>query len=93
MSSTHCITSCDEVTYVLLCENDIYYVGKTKQLHNRLTNHFSGNGTVVTRTHPPIKVVGIYAGDVEKNRVLFGRKKYGKDKCFGHCYHLNSHYA
>ena len=84
------ITTCNEVTYVLLCEDDVYYVGKTNQLHNRLTNHFNGNGTVVTKTYPPTKVVAIYSGDREKEVTLYGRKKYGKSKCFGYCYHLNN---
>ena len=83
------ITNCEEVTYILRCTDDIYYVGSTKQLHNRLTNHFNGNGSVVTKTYPPLEVVQIYQGNVEKERTLFGRAKYGKSKCFGHCYHLN----
>ena len=88
------VTQCTEVTYVLKCVNDVYYVGKTAQLYNRLSNHFSGNGSVVTKTYAPVKVVGIYAGDVEKEKVLYGRAKYGRDKCFGYTLHLgtkNSH--
>jgi predicted GIY-YIG superfamily endonuclease len=84
------VTQCEEVTYVLQCQDGIYYVGRTTQLHNRLTNHFTGNGCVVTKTYPPIKVAGIYAGNVEKEKVLYGRNKYGTDKCFGHAFHLNS---
>ena len=83
------VQQCEEVTYVLQCSDDIYYVGKTTQLHNRLFNHFNGNGSVVTKAYPPIKVVGVYAGNVEKEKVLYGRNKYGDDKCFGHSFHLN----
>ena len=83
------IPICNELTYVLLCADDVYYVGRSTQLHNRLTNHFNGNGSVVTKTYPPIKVVAIYPGNKEKEAALYGRQKYGKSKCFGHCYHLN----
>ena len=84
------VTLCTEVTYALLCTDDVYYVGKTSQLCNRLLNHFKGNGSVVTKKHPPIKVVGIYAGNQEKEKVEYGRSKYGDRKCFGGSYHLNS---
>ena len=86
------IELCNEVTYVLLCENDVYYVGKTKQLHRRLTNHFNNNGSVVTKTFKPIKVVKLLAGNREHALVKRGRAKYGKDKCFGGCFHLNSNF-
>jgi len=81
------IKQCNVVTYVLKLTGNKYYVGKSTQLHNRLTNHFNGNGSVATKKYPPIEVVGVYQGDVEKDKVLYGRKKYGKDNCFGHCYH------
>ena len=82
------VSLCSEVTYVLRCTNDIYYVGKTSQLFTRLRSHFNGYGSVVTRTYPPLEVIRIYPGDIEKKAVLHGRSKYGVDKCFGYCYHL-----
>ena len=81
------IKQCNEITYVLKCQDDIYYVGKTKQLHHRLSKHFSGEGSRVTKSHPPVKVVALYAGNVYTEKTLYGRNKYGKNKCFGHCYH------
>jgi predicted GIY-YIG superfamily endonuclease len=84
------VTLCDVVTYVLLCEKDIYYVGKSTQLKHRLQQHFNGNGSVVTRIHKPLTVVAIFSGDKEKQAVLHGRSKYGSSKCFGYNYHLHS---
>ena len=81
------IEQCDEVTYVLKCTDGIYYVGKTTQLFHRLSKHWTGQGSKVTRNHHPLKVVGVYAGNVEKEKALYGRAKYGTDKCFGYCYH------
>ena len=89
MNCTQCITTCDEVTYVLLCKGNIYYVGKTTQLHNRLRQHWSGNGSITTKINPPIKVLAIYAGDVEKEKAKYGRKKYGEDNCFGWLYNYS----
>jgi len=44
--------------YVLLCENNLYYVGKTeRQLDSRIEEHFSLNGNEWTRRNKPIKVV------------------------------------
>lgn len=81
------VKQCDEVTYVLRCTDDVYYVGKTTQLFNRLSNHWKGNGSRVTKNHHPLEVVDVFAGNVEKKMTLFGRSKYGTDKCFGHTYH------
>lgn len=78
---------CSEVTYVLKCQHGIYYVGKTKSLKHRLSKHFAGKGSACTKRHPPIKLVGLFAGDVEKEKTLYGRNKYGDSFCFGYCYH------
>ena len=81
------IEQCEEVTYVLRCMDGIYYVGKTTQLFNRLSKHWIGKGAKVTTRHHPLEVVGVFAGNVEKAANLYGRNKYGKDKCFGWTYH------
>ena len=81
------IPLCNEVTYVLRCSDDIYYVGKTTQLNSRLTSHFSGKGSKVTQRHKPISIVKIVGGDVEKELTLYGREKYGTRNCYGYCYH------
>lgn len=46
--------------YVLACENDKYYVGKTKNSLRRITNHFRGGATAWTCLHRPISVVEIH---------------------------------
>ena len=77
---------CDEVTYVLLLENNKYYIGKTKQLNNRLQHHFDGTGAKWTQLHPPVKVLRIFAGDCEKKWSHYAYKKYGKQNCRGYGY-------
>ena len=77
---------CDKVTYVLLCENNVYYVGTTKDLKHRIQQHFNGNGASVTKHFKPVKLVKVYAGDVEKEKVLYGRAKYGVNKCYGYAW-------
>ena len=84
------IKQCQEVTYALRCEDGIYYVGKTTRLNGRLKDHFGGTGAQCTRRHPPIELLKVWECDVEKQMVKKGRAKYGKDKCFGYCYHEGS---
>lgn len=44
--------------YVLLCKNNRYYIGKTKNpLNERILDHFSGNGSAWTQKYKPIKVI------------------------------------
>lgn len=43
--------------YVLKCEQDKYYVGKSKNIVTRLDQHNSGSGSVWTKKYPPIEVV------------------------------------
>lgn len=49
--------------YILLCEDDIYYVGETTRLYRRFDEHISGEGGVNTSTYGPIEVVAIYKLD------------------------------
>ena len=77
------IPLCNEVTYVLRCSDDIYYVGKTAWLNIRLNQHFSGRGSKVTKQHPPVKLVKVVAGNKEKELTSYGREKYGRNKCYG----------
>lgn len=46
--------------YVLACDNDKYYVGKTKDYKFRFEQHCSNKGSVWTRLHKPIKILKIY---------------------------------
>ena len=54
------------VTYVLRLEEDRWYVGRTTQLQNRLTAHWTGNGAKWTKVYSPIEVQELYAGDREQ---------------------------
>jgi predicted GIY-YIG superfamily endonuclease len=69
---------CDYVTYVLELENGCYYVGKSKTLHKRLTQHFTGDGAAKwTKLHKPIKVLDIIETNVEEETTLKYMKQYG----------------
>ena len=46
--------------YVLLLENNKFYVGKTKELDFRLEQHFNGKGSTFTQKYKPIKVFNIF---------------------------------
>lgn len=46
--------------YILSCENNKYYVGKTKDLDFRLENHFDGSGSAWTALYKPIKLIELY---------------------------------
>lgn len=48
--------------YVLKCENEKYYVGKTKNSLKRITNHFRGKTTAWTSLHRPLSVIEIIEG-------------------------------
>ncbi|MEM7161695.1 MAG: GIY-YIG nuclease family protein [Bacteroidota bacterium] len=43
--------------YILLCSNESYYTGSTKNIELRLAQHFSGAGANHTRKYPPVKLV------------------------------------
>jgi len=44
-------------TYILLCSNDQYYTGSTKNLERRLAQHQAGEGANFTKKHLPVKLV------------------------------------
>ena len=65
------------LTYVLECENDKWYIGKSYNVNFRLGQHLSGNGAKWTKLHKPKKIVGIYLGNQEKRRTLELMRKHG----------------
>ena len=60
--------------YVLLCEKNRYYIGKTdRQIEDRIEEHFNKCGSEWTRKYKPIKVV-----EVKKDADEFDEDKYTK---------------
>lgn len=60
----------DGFVYVLRLEDGCYYVGWTKNLKQRLTAHWKGNGAKWTCLHRPIEVVLVREGTkVTENNV------------------------
>lgn len=47
--------------YVLLLADGCYYIGFTRNLERRMKEHFSGNGSIWTRIHEPIKIIEIHS--------------------------------
>ena len=45
--------------YILLLEENKYYIGKTTQPEIRLEKHFNSNGSLWTKKYKPIKVIGL----------------------------------
>ncbi len=43
--------------YILLCANNCYYTGSTKNLEKRLAEHENGEGANFTKKHLPVKLV------------------------------------
>lgn len=43
--------------YILLCANDTYYTGSTKNLERRLAQHQAGEGANYTKKHAPVELV------------------------------------
>ena len=43
--------------YILLCDDGSYYTGSTRDLEQRLEDHFNGEGANHTRKHKPVKLM------------------------------------
>lgn len=43
--------------YVLKCEHNKYYIGKTQSLQHRLLEHFTHQGSTWTQLHKPIEII------------------------------------
>jgi hypothetical protein len=72
--------------YILLCENNKYYVGKTEHLHQRIKDHFDGIGSEWTRQYQPLKVWDIIPNCDEFDEGKYTRKYmsvYGIDNVRG----------
>ena len=71
-------------TYVLLLEGGNYYIGKSKDVENRINSHKNGDGSSWTKLHKMDRVLEVLEGDVEKETTLKYMKIYGKEKVRGH---------
>jgi len=72
--------------YVLKCEQDKYYVGKTANIKQRLIQHSSGNGCGWTKKYPPIEAIEIIPdcdGFDEDKHTLINMDRYGIDNVRG----------
>lgn len=71
--------------YVLELQNANYYVGTSRDLEQRMFQHFHGNGAEWTKTHPPLKIVQVIPGDkhVEKQVTLEWMRMKGWKKVRG----------
>ncbi len=82
--------------YVLLTENNYYYVGMTLYPKERITNHFEGNGANFTKKNKPIEVVELYCLNLEDRELAYKqetlkakeyRNLHGSDKAVGGKHH------
>ena len=76
--------------YVLLCEKNRYYIGKTdRPLQYRIEEHFNKNGSEWTKKYRPIKVVEQIPNADEFDEDKYTKKymkKYGVDNVRGGTY-------
>lgn len=69
--------------YVLLLENNKWYVGKTNDLDNRIKEHKRGRGSMWTKINKVKNVKEIIPNGSEKTTTLKYMKEYGYDNVRG----------
>lgn len=75
--------------YILRCENDKYYVGKSKNPEIRTANHFNNGGSAWTRLYKPLKILDIIPNCDDFDEDKYTKKymaKYGIDNVRGGTY-------
>ncbi len=60
--------------YIIKCENDIIYIGETKNLYKRLNQHKNNNGSKHTIENKPIQLIGIYKVHSQYRFLLYCRE-------------------
>lgn len=78
-----------EIIYTLQLENGKYYVGKSKNVSNRILQHFSNQGSSWTKSYKPIKVISqIPSTDAfdEEKYTLLAMDRFGIDNVRGGSY-------
>lgn len=81
--------SSQEIIYTLQLESGKYYVGKSKNISNRILQHFSDQGSSWTKSYKPIKVLSqIPSTDAfdEEKYTLLAMDRYGIDNVRGGSY-------
>jgi predicted GIY-YIG superfamily endonuclease len=70
--------------YVLRCEGDNYYVGTTKNLDERLKQHWAGTGAAWTQKWAPVEAVLVQKGKtlLDEDAMV---KRLMLDTAFGRC--------
>jgi predicted GIY-YIG superfamily endonuclease len=76
--------------YILKLEDNKYYVGKTKNINNRILDHFTNNGSEWTKKYKPIEIINEYKSydNIDEQRYTWETMvKYGIDNVRGgaHC--------
>ena len=76
--------------YVLLCEGNRYYIGKTERnIEERIEEHFRANGSYWTKKYKPLKVVETIQSNDKMDEDKYTKKYmllYGVDKVRGGSY-------
>jgi hypothetical protein len=75
--------------YILQLEEGKYYVGKTRNIEQRLNDHYHDNGSEWTKKYKPVKTIQIVENcdDFDEDKyVLINMSKYGIDNVRGGTY-------
>lgn len=74
--------------YILKCQNDKWYIGRTDNLESRLRQHYDGEGSAWTKLYKPIQLVEKFQGDNfdEDKYTLKYMSKYGIQNVRGASY-------
>jgi predicted GIY-YIG superfamily endonuclease len=62
------------VVYLILCEDDRFYVGMTGNYHLRKDQHFAGEGALFTKRHKPKKFKILFRGLTEEEALVKERE-------------------
>ena len=73
-------------TYVLLLEDDCYYIGKSEKLYSRISQHERGTGSTWTSEHRFRELLEVRDGDVEKETTLEYMRVHGVEKVRGYAW-------
>jgi putative endonuclease len=60
--------------YILLCDDDSFYTGYTKNLDYRIKLHLNGKGAKYTKSHKPKKVVFVELFNTRSEALIRERK-------------------